>query len=280
MKEVCFATSRYTGKERDSESGNDYFGARYYASPLGRWLSPDLPFSDQHLEKPQTLNLYLFAADNPLSFIDSDGRVVISPPKQVIVARESISYWKLRQVADPLGVVVAVGATAEPLNLFSGEVKQNQPNYQYNDNNDTSAAGDETGGCVLGCAGIYSKQAIGISIGLTFTYNKDKIDQASFTFQKDQSAVFVGPNPAPVKVSWGSMPGLGGAVDGPQVIGLSIDSSVLQGLTDDQLAAAELAAIKLPIGRLQTAMIAAMATEYQRRRAAAENPNGGSGPPK
>jgi RHS repeat-associated protein len=31
----------FTGKERDSESGNDYFGARYYASSMGRWMSPD-----------------------------------------------------------------------------------------------------------------------------------------------------------------------------------------------------------------------------------------------
>jgi RHS repeat-associated protein len=31
----------FTGKERDAESGNDYFGARYYASSMGRWMSPD-----------------------------------------------------------------------------------------------------------------------------------------------------------------------------------------------------------------------------------------------
>ena len=31
----------FTGKERDSESGNDYFGARYYASTMGRFMSPD-----------------------------------------------------------------------------------------------------------------------------------------------------------------------------------------------------------------------------------------------
>jgi len=30
-----------TGKERDAESGNDYFGARYMASSMGRFLSPD-----------------------------------------------------------------------------------------------------------------------------------------------------------------------------------------------------------------------------------------------
>jgi len=33
--------SRYSGKERDAESGNDYFGARYYASSMGRFMSPD-----------------------------------------------------------------------------------------------------------------------------------------------------------------------------------------------------------------------------------------------
>ena len=31
----------FTGKERDSESGNDYFGARYYAASMGRFMSPD-----------------------------------------------------------------------------------------------------------------------------------------------------------------------------------------------------------------------------------------------
>jgi RHS repeat-associated protein len=37
--DVC--AFRSTGKERDSESGNDYFGARYYASTMGRFMSPD-----------------------------------------------------------------------------------------------------------------------------------------------------------------------------------------------------------------------------------------------
>ena len=32
---------RYTGKERDAESGNDYFEARYYSSAMGRFMSPD-----------------------------------------------------------------------------------------------------------------------------------------------------------------------------------------------------------------------------------------------
>jgi RHS repeat-associated protein len=69
MLNVC--ASRYTGKERDLESGNDYFGARYYASTMGRFMSPD-PLGG-HLEDPQTLNKYSYVANNPLSRTDSTG---------------------------------------------------------------------------------------------------------------------------------------------------------------------------------------------------------------
>jgi len=70
--------SRSTGKERDAESGLDYFGARYYASSMGRWMSPDwsakaepVPYSK--LGDPQTLNLYGYLTNNPLSRTDPDG---------------------------------------------------------------------------------------------------------------------------------------------------------------------------------------------------------------
>lgn len=64
--------SRYTGKERDAESGLDYFGARYYGSNMGRFMSPDKPV-DQHPEDPQSWNLYTYVRNNPLSSIDQDG---------------------------------------------------------------------------------------------------------------------------------------------------------------------------------------------------------------
>ena len=67
-----------TGKERDAESGNDYFGARYYASSMGRFMSPDwsatvepVPYSK--LDDPQSLNLYSYVLNNPLSNVDADG---------------------------------------------------------------------------------------------------------------------------------------------------------------------------------------------------------------
>jgi RHS repeat-associated protein len=68
----------FTGKERDAESGNDYFGARYYASSMGRWLSPDWsakaePVPYAKLDDPQTLNLYSYVRNNPMIRFDPDG---------------------------------------------------------------------------------------------------------------------------------------------------------------------------------------------------------------
>jgi RHS repeat-associated protein len=76
--DVCFAPSRYTGKERDTESGNDYFGARYYASTMGRFMSPDWsakvePVPYAKLGNPQSMNLYSYVWNNPLSRNDPDG---------------------------------------------------------------------------------------------------------------------------------------------------------------------------------------------------------------
>jgi RHS repeat-associated protein len=58
---------RYTGMERDEESGLSYHAARYYAPWLGRWVSPDpAGIADG-------VNLYLFASSNPLIFKDITG---------------------------------------------------------------------------------------------------------------------------------------------------------------------------------------------------------------
>jgi RHS repeat-associated protein len=64
----------FTGKERDSESGNDYFKYRYLASSMGRWLSPD-PSGLTHVDlgNPQELNLYNYVGNNPLTRADLDG---------------------------------------------------------------------------------------------------------------------------------------------------------------------------------------------------------------
>ena len=68
----------FTGKERDAESGLDYFGARYFSGGMGRFTSPDwlaspapVPYGD--FSDPQTLNLFSYARNNPLSLVDPDG---------------------------------------------------------------------------------------------------------------------------------------------------------------------------------------------------------------
>jgi RHS repeat-associated protein len=64
----------FTGKERDSESGNDYFGARCYGSSMGRMLSPD-PSAGYYADptNPLSLNLYAYVLNNPLANIDPTG---------------------------------------------------------------------------------------------------------------------------------------------------------------------------------------------------------------
>ena len=69
---------KFTGKERDSESGLDMFGARYYGSSLGRFMTPDwetkptdVPYAS--FGNPQSLNLYSYVNNNPTTTRDPDG---------------------------------------------------------------------------------------------------------------------------------------------------------------------------------------------------------------
>jgi RHS repeat-associated protein len=68
---------QFTGKERDSESGLDNFGDRYYSSPMGRFTSVDpIWVKIDRIVDPQRLNLYAYGRNNPLLFLDPDGRDV------------------------------------------------------------------------------------------------------------------------------------------------------------------------------------------------------------
>jgi len=69
---------KFSGKERDpaSESGLDNFGARYFSSSLGRFMSPDaINITDYRVLNPaNTLNKYIYGGNNPLKYTDPDGR--------------------------------------------------------------------------------------------------------------------------------------------------------------------------------------------------------------
>jgi RHS repeat-associated protein len=87
-------TLKFTQKERDTETGLDFFEARYFSSAQGRFTSPDefkggivdaftgldietntaLPYSD--ITDPQTLNKYGYVRNNPLRYTDPDGHCI------------------------------------------------------------------------------------------------------------------------------------------------------------------------------------------------------------
>jgi RHS repeat-associated protein len=75
---------KFEGKERDTETANDDFGAREYSWRFGRWLSSDRsvtpsPIPYANLSNPQTLNLSAMVVDDPESFADLDGHRLNTP---------------------------------------------------------------------------------------------------------------------------------------------------------------------------------------------------------
>jgi RHS repeat-associated protein len=125
-----------TGKPRDNETGLDYFGARYYSSAMGRWMTPDwgekpttVPYAQ--FGDPQSLNLYSYVKDQPTSGIDPDGHQcnlcrIPRPPEDVYT-----TDFRPPRIADVGGTkfVVSVGVvfpvpgehyTAMQLNWMGG----------------------------------------------------------------------------------------------------------------------------------------------------------------
>jgi RHS repeat-associated protein len=68
---------RFTGKERDTETGLDYFGARYYGASFARFTTVDPVYTwRDNLVDPQRWNRYAYGRDNPYRYVDPDGRAV------------------------------------------------------------------------------------------------------------------------------------------------------------------------------------------------------------
>jgi RHS repeat-associated protein len=94
---------KFTGKKRDSETGLDYFGARYYSSGLGRFLNPDwaakataVPYAE--FSDPQSLNLYSYVRNVPTVRFDEDGHQQTRPSEA-----ESETETKRREEEEKLG---------------------------------------------------------------------------------------------------------------------------------------------------------------------------------
>jgi RHS repeat-associated protein len=137
---------KFTGKERDSETGLDYFGARYFSAAQGRWTSPDpynailvqqgmeaggLPSEavasvfDDYLENPQNWNRYAYVRNSPLRLFDPTGEAPLDG-HHLIPVRDGF-----RGVAQEFTNAVKTGE-------LSGNGYPNQPGFNemhraYND---------------------------------------------------------------------------------------------------------------------------------------------------
>ncbi|HTV54196.1 MAG TPA: RHS repeat-associated core domain-containing protein [Terriglobia bacterium] len=150
-------TLYFTGKERDQESGNDYFGARYYASSMGRFLSPDtgadldaLPYAT--FEDPQTLNLYSYVRNNPLSITDPDGHNVRvcadngSGGQNCVDMSDDAYQNLLKQQQGQQGINLPGGSMPNGSITCGGQVCGSAQFYE-------PGLEDETGGELMGLAG-------------------------------------------------------------------------------------------------------------------------------
>jgi RHS repeat-associated protein len=117
--QVCLFSAAFamplhsTGKERDAESGNDYFEARYYSSAMGRFMSPDWsakedPVPYANLEDPQSLNLYAYVRNNPLARTDPDGHCCEDVLPAVLMGAEAAGGT----IAGFTGGLVVLGGAA------------------------------------------------------------------------------------------------------------------------------------------------------------------------
>ena len=108
---------KFTGKERDGETGLDYFGARHYSNTLGRFISADwsavpepVPYAD--FSDPQSLNLYTYVRNIPTSRADGDGHGPCPPCldelKQAVRVVEYVAEHP--EVAVPLATTLAAPA--------------------------------------------------------------------------------------------------------------------------------------------------------------------------
>ncbi|WP_234023143.1 RHS repeat-associated core domain-containing protein [Sorangium cellulosum] len=126
--EVSRKRYRYTGKEKDEETGLYYHGARYYAPWLGRWASAD------PAGMVDGTNLYRYVRSNPVILTDPTGKQPVPKivPPQIAEAAQSAlaraaARWGAAEVISGAAAAAgpkaaAVGASAVELGLSSGAV--------------------------------------------------------------------------------------------------------------------------------------------------------------
>ena len=139
LAEVSLKRYRYTGKERDEETGFYYHGARYYAPWLGRWTSSD---PAGLIDGPCT---YAYAKDSPTTMLDDWGTQTTPPALKGIAERFTKHTVEIRHVAEvgqtgpheahgpkPKDPPMSRNYTSYGEHPIQGAIaKQTNPNYKY-----------------------------------------------------------------------------------------------------------------------------------------------------
>jgi RHS repeat-associated protein len=185
--------SRSTAKERDQESGLDYFGARYFGSSLGRFTSPDVPLLDQSPADPQSWNLYGYVRNNPLVFIDPSGRsTVVAADGTVIDAQDDDDtnvYLVYVQVTfDPVAFVNSGGG--EGVSAQSGRFKVGETEFADEFVAYNSETGELTGGAAEGARILFGESFDADITGLNAESNALGLGLASTAWESANGGRF------------------------------------------------------------------------------------------
>lgn len=120
---TCGFDQRFTAKERDAESGLDYFLARYYSSSLGRFNSVDPSNAGVEPSDPQTWNGYAYVTNQPFRFVDPDGReraqILLDQDNRELLAgkitrEEFMARQKARGTGAAIGLAIVGGVAYGP----------------------------------------------------------------------------------------------------------------------------------------------------------------------
>ncbi len=171
--QVDGARQRYTGAERDDETGLDFMQARYYGSSMGRFTSPDPLLSSGELHDPQTWNRYAYALNNPLLYTDPLGLFVYA--KNVSDEQKKQFEAALKQGQDNLKKVEAkygkdsdqYTKAAKALNSYGDPGKDNGVVVSF----DRKEGGGYTEA---------TKDAKGKVVGINVQFNAKELESNSF----------------------------------------------------------------------------------------------------
>ncbi len=122
---------KFTQKERDAETGFNYFGARYYSNAFGRFMSVDpIKLTFVRLHDPQRINLYGYCRQNPLKYFDPDGEDVV-PANAQSAAQLKADLDKNLTANEAANIKVTAGQNITIINPNAIDISKASPAYAY-----------------------------------------------------------------------------------------------------------------------------------------------------